>query len=58
MKCYVPIDDAQRLVRQHYAHIDMDLKHPLRDKLDAIAPEYGMIELTYPSFACCYGYED
>jgi cell division control protein 45 len=36
--------------------MDMDLKNQLRDKLDAIAPEYGMIELTYPSFVRCYGY--
>jgi cell division control protein 45 len=36
--------------------MDMDLKRQLRDKLDAIAPEYGMIELTYPSFVHCYGY--
>ena len=36
--------------------MDMDLKRHLRDKLDEIAPEYGMIELTYPSFVRCYGY--
>jgi cell division control protein 45 len=36
--------------------MDMDLKRQLRDKLDAIAPEYGMIELTYPSFVRCFGY--
>lgn len=36
--------------------MDMDLKNQLRDKLDAIAPEYGMVELTYPSFVRCYGY--
>ncbi|KAI9510893.1 CDC45-like protein [Russula earlei] len=42
--------------QQLYAHMDMDLKRELRDKLDAIAPEYGMIELTYPSFVRCYGY--
>jgi len=36
--------------------MDMDLKRQLRDKLDAIAPEYGMVELTYPSFVHCYGY--
>jgi cell division control protein 45 len=36
--------------------MDMDLKRQLRDKLDAIAPEYGMIELTYPSFVRCHGY--
>jgi len=36
--------------------MDMDMKRLLRDNLDAIAPEYGMIELTYPSFVRCYGY--
>lgn len=34
----------------------MDLKRELRDKLEAIAPEYGMVELSYPSFVRCYGY--
>ena len=33
-----------------------DLKLGLRDKLDQIAPEYGLVELTYPSFTRCYGY--
>lgn len=33
-----------------------DLKLSLRQKLDQIAPEYGMVELTYPSFTRCYGY--
>lgn len=34
----------------------MDLKRTLVQKLDDIAPEYGLIELTYPSFMKCYGY--
>ncbi|KIK77725.1 hypothetical protein PAXRUDRAFT_36749 [Paxillus rubicundulus Ve08.2h10] len=42
--------------QQPYAHMDLDLKHQLRSKLDAIAPEYGLIELAYPSFARCFGY--
>ncbi|KAG2149379.1 CDC45 family [Suillus clintonianus] len=42
--------------QQPYAHMDLDLKHQLRAKLDAIAPEYGLVELTYPSFARCFGY--
>ncbi|KAF9218521.1 CDC45-like protein [Gyrodon lividus] len=42
--------------QQPYAHMDLDLKHQLRTKLDAIAPEYGLVELTYPSFARCFGY--
>lgn len=36
--------------------MDMDLKRQLRDKLDAIAPEYDMVELSYPSFARSYGF--
>ncbi|KAG6379052.1 CDC45 family [Boletus reticuloceps] len=42
--------------QQLYAHMDIDLKHQLRSKLDAIAPEYGLVELTYPSFVRCFGY--
>lgn len=33
-----------------------DLKLSLRNKLEQIAPEYGLVELTYPSFTRCYGY--
>jgi cell division control protein 45 len=36
--------------------MDTDLKSQLRDKLDAIAPEYGMVELAYPSFVRAFGY--
>lgn len=36
--------------------MDMDLKRTLVQKLDDIAPEYGLIELSYPSFMKCYGY--
>ncbi|KAI0319793.1 CDC45-like protein [Amylostereum chailletii] len=42
--------------QQSYAHMDMDLKRDLRSKLEAIAPEYGMVDLSYPSFVRCYGY--
>ena len=33
-----------------------DLKTSLRHKLDELAPEYGLVELSYPSFTRCYGY--
>lgn len=36
--------------------MDIDLKSQLLTKLDAIAPEYGLVELTYPSFLRCYGW--
>ena len=36
--------------------MDMDLKRTLRNQLDAIAPEYGLTELSFPSFVRCYGY--
>jgi cell division control protein 45 len=42
--------------RQSYSHMDMDLKSSLRDKLEEIAPEYGLVELHYPSFMRAFGY--
>lgn len=33
-----------------------DLRLSLRQKLDQLAPEYGLVELSYPSFMRCYGY--
>ncbi|TFK42714.1 cell division control protein 45 [Crucibulum laeve] len=42
--------------QQPYSHMDMDLKKTLVQKLNDIAPEYGLVELTYPSFMRCYGY--
>ncbi|EPT06085.1 hypothetical protein FOMPIDRAFT_1154831 [Fomitopsis schrenkii] len=42
--------------QQPYAHMAKDLKGSLRHKLDQIAPEYGLVELSYPSFTRCYGY--
>ena len=43
--------------QQPYAHMDIDLKKELVAKLSAIAPEYGLVELSYPSFMRCYGYK-
>lgn len=42
--------------QQPYSHMDMDLKRVLVKKLNDVAPEYGMVELSYPSFMRCYGY--
>ena len=42
--------------QQPYSHMAKDLKLSLRHKLDQIAPEYGLLELSYPSFARCCGY--
>jgi cell division control protein 45 len=36
--------------------MDMDLKRHLPSKLDGIAPEYGLVELSYPSFTRAYGF--
>jgi cell division control protein 45 len=36
--------------------MDLDLKKQLRTKLEAIAPEYGMVEWSYPSFMRSYGF--
>lgn len=43
--------------QQAYAHMDVGLKRDLRGKLDAIAPEYGLVELEYTSFVRAYGFE-
>lgn len=37
--------------------MDMDLKRQLPEKLEGIAPEYGLIELQYPSFTRSYGFQ-
>ncbi|KAJ7273195.1 CDC45-like protein [Mycena rebaudengoi] len=42
--------------QQPYPHMDMDLKKTLVQKLNDIAPEYGLVELSYPSFMRCFGY--
>ncbi|KAF8636486.1 hypothetical protein AX17_003301 [Amanita inopinata Kibby_2008] len=42
--------------QQPYPHMDMDLKRTLIDKLNDVAPEYGLVELSFPSFIRCYGY--
>lgn len=36
--------------------MDMALKKDLHAKLEAITPEYGMVELSYASFTRCAGY--
>ena len=42
--------------QQPYTHMDMDLKKILIQKLNDIAPEHGLVELSYPSFVKCYGF--
>ncbi|KAH7107552.1 CDC45-like protein [Auriculariales sp. MPI-PUGE-AT-0066] len=42
--------------QQLYVHMDIKLKRQLLDKLDNFAPEYNLVELTYPSFTRCHGY--
>ena len=42
--------------QQAYAHMDMNLKRDLPAKLDSIAPEYGLVELSYPSFSRQFGF--
>ncbi|KAJ7197149.1 CDC45-like protein [Mycena pura] len=42
--------------QEQYAHMDKDLKKTLVQKLNDIAPEYGLVELSYPSFRRSFGY--
>lgn len=43
--------------QQTYAHMDMKLKRALREKVEAICPEYGLDELVYGSFVRAAGYQ-
>lgn len=43
--------------QQSYSHMDTDLKRELRQKMEDIAPEYGLLELSYPSFVRSFGYK-
>jgi cell division control protein 45 len=37
--------------------MDSDLKRSLREKVESIAPEYGLFDLSYPSFVRANGYQ-
>lgn len=43
--------------QQSYSHMDSELKRELRTKMEDIAPEYGLVELSYPSFVRSYGFK-
>ncbi|WRT69512.1 uncharacterized protein IL334_006498 [Kwoniella shivajii] len=43
--------------QQTWSHMDMELKRKLPEKLESIAPEYGLVELSYPSFTRAYGFQ-
>lgn len=42
--------------QQTFQHMDMDLKRQLRSQIDTIAPEYGLVDLAYPSFVRSFGF--
>ncbi|KAF9105529.1 hypothetical protein BGX27_009575 [Mortierella sp. AM989] len=41
---------------QVFAHMSIDLKRILKDRLESVAPEYGLNEILYTSFTRSYGY--
>ncbi|CEH13426.1 dna replication initiation factor [Ceraceosorus bombacis] len=43
--------------RQTFDHMDLDLRRTLVDKIESIAPEYGLTECVYASFLRSYGYQ-
>ncbi|KAL0578140.1 DNA replication initiation factor cdc45 [Marasmius crinis-equi] len=42
--------------QQPFPHMDRELKRDLVHKLNDGAREYGLVELSYPSFMRCFGY--
>lgn len=43
-------------MNESYAHMDTDLKARLAENMDRQGPEYGLTDLTYPSFIRKAGY--
>jgi cell division control protein 45 len=41
---------------QTFQHMDIDLKKKLRRQMDTMAPEYGLVDLAYPSFVRSFGF--
>ncbi|KAF9426746.1 hypothetical protein BGZ94_006075 [Podila epigama] len=41
---------------QLFAHMSIELKKILRDRIETISPEYGLNEIMYTSFTRSYGY--
>ncbi|KAI8363401.1 CDC45 family [Mortierella sp. GBAus27b] len=41
---------------QVFTHMSIDLKRILKDRLESVAPEYGLHEILYTSFTRSYGY--
>ncbi|KAG0343263.1 hypothetical protein BG004_005429 [Podila humilis] len=41
---------------QVFAHMSIDLKKILRDRIETVTPEYGLNEILYTSFTRSYGY--
>ncbi|ODN78465.1 hypothetical protein L202_04101 [Cryptococcus amylolentus CBS 6039] len=41
---------------QTWTHMDMELKRQLPEVLESVGPEYGLVELSYPSFTRAYGF--
>ncbi|KAG0368720.1 CDC45 family [Gamsiella multidivaricata] len=42
--------------QQVFAHMSIDLKKILKDRLEQVAPEFGLHEILYTSFTRSYGY--
>ncbi|CAO3590605.1 unnamed protein product [Absidia cylindrospora] len=42
---------------QVYTHMDMELKNILRNKIETVAPLYGLTDICFPSFSRTYGWK-
>lgn len=42
--------------RQSYEHMELDLRQSLVQRMESIAPEYGLVDLTFRSFTRSYGF--
>ncbi|ORX99770.1 CDC45-like protein [Basidiobolus meristosporus CBS 931.73] len=46
-----------RQCQQLYTHMDLNLKRTLRQQIEEVAPDYGLVDLCYGSFMRSYGYK-
>lgn len=42
--------------RQTYEHMELDLRQSLVQRMESIAPEYGLVDLSFRSFMRAYGF--
>lgn len=54
---FISLSFSLQQCQQIYTHMDMDLKSILRQKIETVAPLYGLTDICFPSFSRSYGWK-